>query len=45
MDSGLLKMLELLWVFSVGASLAAAVRKLSRATVAESKQNEARRSE
>ena len=44
MDSGLLKVIELMWVFSVGASLAAAVRKLSRATVAESKQDETRRS-
>lgn len=40
MDQGLLKIVGLLWVFSVGASIAAVVRKLSRVTVTEPKQEQ-----
>lgn len=43
MDQGLLKIVGLLWVFSVGASIAAVIRKLSRVPVAEPKKDPARR--
>jgi len=42
-DQGLLKVVSLLWIFSVGASILAAARKLSRVAVTRSKDDQARR--